>query len=276
MSQLGNVPQFKRHSYDLVTMGSFSPIAAKTAGWRKHQWFGSHLSAISGRQRTVGIIIGPKAARRVVKSTETYYISMLFRMRLSRFCHLLIPTETKKKQQHIEDKTLSPDFIPNSHHASPLLHCDLSPRGARTGRNQETFDLTCPTLSHSLSSLKIASFSRNILDYHGLMGDVPLPYALNFCVLGVRPGLFWWVISWDMGPHWFWPHTNSLSFIKWNCAPFWSFILPGWWFGTFLNIFDFSKYWESSSQLTNIFRGVETTNQSPSEEYGSQLRSSNL
>jgi hypothetical protein len=104
MSQLGNVPQFKRHSYDLVTMGSFSPIAAKTAGWRKHQWFGSHLSAISGRQRTVGIIIGPKAARRVVKSTETYYISMLFRMRLSRFCHLLIPTETKKNNSTLRTR----------------------------------------------------------------------------------------------------------------------------------------------------------------------------
>ena len=85
----------KGQFYDLVPMGSFSPIAA-----------GRPLADVNGpmmwvtsisRQRTVGIIIGPKAARRVVKSTETNKISMLFRMRLSRFCYLLIPTETKKK-----------------------------------------------------------------------------------------------------------------------------------------------------------------------------------
>ena len=39
------------------------------------------------------------------------------------------------------------------------------------------------------------------------------------------------------------------------------FMIPinytGWWFGTF-----FSIYWEEFSQLTNIFRGVQTTNQS--------------
>ena len=223
----------------------------------------------SGRQRTVGIIIGPKAARRVVKSTETYYISMLFRMRLSRFCHLLIPTETKKNNSTLRTRhfhRISFLILITLLHFSTATYHREAQELAETKKHSTLHVPHCPTVYRHW---KFASFSRNILDYHGLMGDVPLPYALNFCVLGVRPGLFWWVISWDMGPHWFWPHTNSLSFIKWNCAPFWSFILPGWWFGTFLNIFDFSKYWESSSQLTNIFRGVETTNQSPSEESGS-------